>query len=48
MVNGKTLYADLLNCFPEVNISAQFVGKGSPTVWGVSVKHTDLVWWVGA
>lgn len=45
-VNGKTLHADIMNCFPEVNVSAQFVGKGSPTVWGVSVKFTHLVWWV--
>jgi hypothetical protein len=46
LVSGKTLNADIMNCFPEVNVSAQFVGKGSPTVWGVSVKFTDIVFWV--
>lgn len=45
-VNGKTLYADIMNCFPEVAVSAAFVAKGQPTVWNMSVKFTHLVWWV--
>jgi len=46
LVSGKTLVADIMNCFPEVAVSAVFVGKGSPTVWNVSVKFTDVIWWV--
>lgn len=48
LVSGKTLYFDLWNCFPEVNISAQFVGKGQPTTWGMSVKYTKMLAWVRA
>lgn len=46
LVSGKILYCDMWNCFPEVNISAQFIGKGQPTVWGMSVKFTDALWYV--
>ena len=43
LVNGKYLYFDLWNCTPEVSVSAQFVAKGQPTTWGLSVKYTDML-----
>jgi hypothetical protein len=48
LANGKTKNFDLLNCFPEVSVSANIVSKGQPTVWGVSVKCTDIVSWTEA
>jgi hypothetical protein len=44
-VDGTYQIFDILNAFPEVNVSANIVGKGSPTVWGCSVKCTHIVAW---
>lgn len=46
-VDGRTVNFDLWNCAPEIQVSAQVVGKGQPTVWGMSVKYTDMLVWIG-
>jgi len=46
MVSGQYIYRDMWNCTPEVNISAAFVGKGSPTVWNMGVKFTHGIWYI--
>lgn len=44
-VNNKLQYFDVLNAFPEVNVSAAIVGKGNPTTWSCGVKCTAVVPW---
>lgn len=43
LVSNRILYFDLWNCTPEVSVSAQFIGKGQPTTWNMSVKYTDML-----
>lgn len=43
LVSNKFLYFDMWNCTPEVSVSAQFIGKGQPTTWNMSVKFTDML-----
>lgn len=45
-IDGRTVNFDFWNCFPEISLSAQIVGKGQPTVWGISVKYTDMLIWL--
>ena len=44
-VNNKLQVYDVLNAFPEVNVSAAVVGKGNPTTWGCGVKCTAVIPW---